>query len=428
MLNATKPEAVEILYTLTFERLAKAFYAGRRRCFMEGSSWAGKTYAAMQFLKELLTYSERPLIATVSSESLPHLKRGAIRDFLVIIQLAEEFRESCWNRSDFIYTFPKSKSVLEFVSADSGAKFTGSRRDILFCNELNHISQSAYRQADMRTRLFTIADWNPEAEFWFHEEHLADLPENEFIHAVYQDAIEVVPDTFVRDMEVYKLTDPNYYRVYALGLPGELSGLVHPSFEQVDELPAGNRFYGLDYGSLVDPCALVRNVIVGDKLYSQELFYQYGVDDVGRIDKLLDAAGVKPDEPIYPDPDEPLVSNELASKYHWNMQESVKGPGSVDFGIKKVNSYFQYWTKDSVNGIKEQRNYRYLETADEREEKKRPSKSVPTSHKFSHIMDARRYSVASYRVRVGGMQSRTYNSDRRGLTREGFSRSVMSRR
>lgn len=400
----TNPESVEILFTVMFERLAKAFYAGKRRCFLEGSSWASKTYSTMQFLVELLAHSERPLVCTVSSESMPHLKRGCIRDFLKIMQLAGGFLPSCWNRSDFIYTWPQTGSVMEFVSADSGAKFTGARRDILFCNELNHIAKGGYRYADMRTRLFTIADWNPESEFWFHEDRLADLPENEYIHAVYQDALEVVPETFLRDMEIYKTTDPNYYRVFALGLPGDITGLVFPHFEQVAELPAGTTFVGLDYGSLVDPCVAVRNVIVGDKLYSQELFYEYGVNDVGEIDKLLDAAGVRPGEPIYPDPDEPLVSSELASKYHWSIRDTVKGPGSVDFGIKKVNSFYQFWTADSTRCIKEQRNFRYLETSDEREEKKKPSKSVPTSHKWSHGMAARRYGVASRRETLVGRE------------------------
>jgi len=395
MVTAVK-EGIEVRTTATFTKICDAFFGGYRRCFLEGSSWSSKTFSVMQFLNYLLKDSKTPLVATVSSESLPHLKRGAIRDFLSITGNDLTFSDSAWNRSDFIYTYPKSRSILEFVSADSGPKFTGSRRDILFCNEMNHIAQNAYRQADMRTRRFTIADWNPESEFWFHDEHLADLPENEFIHAVYQDAIEVVPDTFVRDMEVYKTTDPNYYRVYALGLPGVLTGLVHPYFEQIDELPDGKPFYGLDYGSLVDPCALGKHVIIGDKLYSQEMFYEYGVDDVSRIDKLLDLAGVGND-PIYPDPDEPLVSNELKSVYHYNMRESVKGPGSVDFGIKKVNSFIQYWTKGSTNGIKEQRNYRYLETEEERNTKRSPSKSIPTSHKFSHLMDARRYAVASHK-------------------------------
>jgi len=390
-------EPITIKYKAVFGKIARAFRNKQRRCFLEGSSWASKTFSVMQFLKEVLSHSPEPLITTVSSESLPHLKRGCIRDFINI--MGNELRENSWNKTDFIYTFPNN-SVLEFVSADSGAKFTGGRRDILFCNELNHISQNAYRQADMRTRLFTIADWNPESEFWFHDEHLADLPENEYVHAVFADVLDVVPETFIRDMEVYKETDPNYYRVYALGLTGELTGLVHPYVTEemmVDELPDGDYFYGLDYGSLVDPCVLVKNVIIVDRLYSQEMFYEYGVEDVGAINQALSLANVK-FCPIYPDPDEPLVSNELASKYHFNIQETVKGPGSVSFGIKKVNSYFQYWTKDSTNCIKEQRNYRYLETQGERDEKKRPSKSIPTSHKWSHGMDARRYAAATRRV------------------------------
>lgn len=400
-------ETVELKYKVTFERIAEAFYSGKRRAFLEGSSWSSKTYSTMQFLKAVLENSERPLVATVSSESLPHLKRGCIRDFINI--MGTELLEKNWNRTDYVYTFPKSRSVIEFVSADSGPKFTGGRRDILFCNELNHIPQAAYRQADMRTRMFTIADWNPESEFWFHEEHMADLPENAYIHAVFGDVIDVVPETFVRDMEVYKTTDPNYYKVYALGLVGELTGLVYPHFEQVDELPEGDYFYGLDYGSLVDPCVLTENVIIGDKLYSRETFYEYDVVDVGAIDKLMAAAKVG-SRPVYPDPDEPLVSEELKSTYHWNMRESTKGPGSVDFGIKMVNSYFQYWTKDSTNCIKEQRNYRYLDTKEDRDMMRKPSKSVPTSHKWSHGMDSRRYGVASHKSHVKPAKVRSFRT------------------
>ncbi len=239
----------DILLTNTFDEILKAWQGGKRRIFLEGGTWSSKTYSAMQFLVFLLSnWSEdEPLLATVSSESMPHLKRGAMLDFKNI--MGDSLIEGQWNRSDFVYTFPKSRCKLEFVSDDHPEKFTGGRRDIHFWNELNNIHRLSYMEGDIRTRLFTIGDWNPYGEFWFHDDKLAEEEGNVYIHGLtYHDTPEVVSKKTIETIESYKDKDPNYYRVHALGLLGNLEGLVYPLFEQVDSLPEGDYFYGLDYG------------------------------------------------------------------------------------------------------------------------------------------------------------------------------------
>ena len=70
----------------------------------------------------------------------------------------------------------------------------------------------------------------------------------------------------------------------------------------------------------------------------------------------------------------------------WNVVDAVKGKGSVAYGIKKVNEYYQYWTKDSLHCIKEQRNYRYLE------DKEHPGRFTDkTTHQWSHGMHSREF-------------------------------------
>ena len=82
----------------------------------------------------------------------------------------------------------------------------------------------------------------------------------------------------------------------------------------------------------------------------------------------------------------------------------MKGAGSVEYGIKKVNQYYQHWTKDSLNCIKEQRNYRYIE------DKQHPGRFTDkTTHRWSHGMAARRYAVASYIPEQHGASSRPVN-------------------
>jgi len=395
----------DILLTSTFDEILKAWQGGKRRIFLEGGTWSSKTYSAMQFLVFLLSNwkEDEPLLATVSSESMPHLKRGAMLDFLNI--MGDSLIEGQWNRSDFVYTFPNNRCRLEFVSDDHPEKFTGGRRDIHFWNELNNIHRLSYMEGDVRTKLFTIADWNPYGEFWFHDDKLADEEGNVYIHGLtYNDTPEVVSKKTIETIEGYKDKDPNYYRVHALGLLGSLEGLVYPQpidiEHQVDSLPEGDYFYGLDWGFAKDPTVFSKHVIIGDKLYSQEMFTSYDALTNDQISREIDLCHVSRSSPIYPDPDEPKSAEELR-KFGWTVLDAVKGKGSVAYGIKKVNEYYQYWTKDSLNSIKAQRNHRYLE------DKEHPGRFTDkTTHQWSHWLDSRRYAVASYIPQQHGASSR----------------------
>ena len=381
-----------------FDEITDAWRKGKHHIYLEGGTSASKTYSAMQFLVITLSHYKTKLLASVISESMPHLKRGAIRDFLEI--MGSELIDSCWNKTDFIYTWPETKCQLEFISADQPVKMKGGRREIAFFNEVNNIARDSYREADMRTSMFTICDWNPVGEFWFHDEKLGEEKGCVFVEAIsYTDVIDIVPDRVIKEVESYKDKDPNWYRVYALGLLGSLEGLVYPKFEQVDVLPEGNYFYGLDYGFSSDPTVLVKNVILGDKLYSQEMFYNYDRLTNDQIAREMSLCQVG-DAPVYADPDEPKSAEELR-RLGYTMLETVKGKGSVEFGIQKVNQYYQHWTKDSLNCIKEQRNFRFLE---DKEHRGRFTKD--TTHQWSHGMDARRYPVASRLQESSGIRQK----------------------
>ena len=92
-----------------------------------------------------------PTLTSIVSESFPHLKRGAMRDFLNIMQAHRYFKEESWNRSDYIYTF-ETGSKIEFFSADQPSKVRGPRRDRLFLNECNNIAYEAFDQLEVRKK------------------------------------------------------------------------------------------------------------------------------------------------------------------------------------------------------------------------------------------------------------------------------------
>jgi phage terminase large subunit len=269
------------------------------------------------------------------------------------------------------------------MGMDEIGKERGPRRDILFCNELNNLKWEVVQGLDVRTNLFTFADWNPTSEFWVHERWIGK-PENVYIHSTYKDALNVLPPEVVKNIESNK-NDPNWWNIYGLGKLGKIEGLVYPHFEQVNELPQGDYFYGLDFGYSNDPSVLTKNVIIEDRLYSQELIYQTGLTN-DMISNRMNELGVRQHyDEIFADAAEPKSIEEIHRR-GFNIKACPKGADSVEYGHQKVRQYKQYWTKDSTNCIKEQRNFRYIPDKDGKLTDK-------TTHNFSHGMDSRRYAV-----------------------------------
>lgn len=394
----------EMLTTRVFEDVLQAWIDRKRGILLEGGTRSTKTYSVMQFLHVVSGAAKSPLLTSVISESLPHLKLGAIRDYFNVLGLSQA-NDPQWSRTDFIRKYPNA--LIEFWGADNAGKASGPSRDILFVNEGNYVPWSTVHAAATRTTKFVIVDWNPTGEFWAHQYESDGKivsgwrsdPRFAYSHSTYLDAKAVLPRSVVEEIESNRDKDPNWWNIYGLGLTGKIEGLVHPKFEQIDALPTGAGGYGLDLGYSGDPVALVQNVIIGGNLYSRELIYERNLtnDDIARQMTVL---GVDRRSPIYADAAEPKSIEELVRK-GFNVMASEKGPGSVAYGIQRVNQYYQYWTKDSPNCIREQRNYRY----DKDRITGTLKDSTDNAHQYSHGMDARRYFVASYRHAATGFVS-----------------------
>jgi len=330
-------------------------------------------------------HATKPLLISIVSESLPHLKRGAIRDFKNI--LGDAYNDRSYNKTEHTYTF-ENGSIIEFFGADEPSKVRGPRRDILFINEGNNVPWETARGLDVRTRLFTFVDWNPVSEFWAHE-HWWGQPGNEYIHSTYLNASNVLPHEIIDNIESNRDKDPNWWNIYGLGKIGKIEGLVYPVFDTVDMLPEGGYvFYGLDFGYSNDITALIKNVLKGSHLYSQELIYEKGLTNPAIAHLMNELGVIKHHDQIFADGSEPKSIDEIC-EYGFNVKAAPKGPGSVEFGHQKIRQYHQSWTKDSLNCIKEQRNFRYILD-------KNSKLTSATTHVFSHGMDARRYGLVGF--------------------------------
>lgn len=394
--------AIDVHLTRVFNETLDAWLEGKRRCLHEGGTSSSKTYSILQFLIKLAEETKEPLLTSVVSESLPHLKKGCITDFFNILGETPDKNNPYYKVTETAYQRPEWKGKIEFFGADDAGKVRGPRRDILFINEGNNIPWETARNLDVRTKTFTLVDWNPVSEFWVHEYEsggdilpgwIVDKEHNAYVHSTYLDAKDVLPQSVIDRIEANK-NDPNWWRIYGLGLIGKIEGLVYPGFDKekhiIDRLPEGDYFYGLDFG-YTDPTVLTKHVILGSKLYSQEILW--GVNwtndvlmrnmDLAKVRKYLDE--------ITADAEDPKSIKELSDK-GYNIKPSEKGKDSVKYGILKVNEYERYWTRDSVNCIKEELNFRYIS----RIIRGREVLTDETTHFFSHGMDSRRYPVTSY--------------------------------
>jgi len=348
MTTAT-PEAptLEINSTSVFERNLSAWLNGKRMALNEGGTSSSKTYSIVQAAILIAQNSTKPLIISIVSESIPHLKRGCIRDFKEIT--GEVFDPKAYNRTDHIYTFPNG-SQIEFFAIDEPSKGRGGRRDILFINECNNVQYDSYMELDMRTRLFTFLDWNPVAEFWAHEHDLLNRSDSAYIHSTYLDAKHVLPQSVVDRIESLKDTDENWWNIYGLGILGKLENLIWPHWEKCRELPSKYRAwaYGLDFG-FAHPMALVKVMFTDTGTYWQQMVHERGLTTADLIERMSHIE--KAD--VYADSARPDQIEEI-KRAGWNIIPANK---QVQTGLDVVRRSPLFITEDSVDLIREVRGY-----------------------------------------------------------------------
>jgi phage terminase large subunit len=361
----------------------------KRIRIVQGGSSAGKTFAILSLLYSYAANPEcGPLEISVVSESIPHLRRGALKDFLKMLNMTGLYQEELYNRTLLRYDFPHG-SYIEFFSADQSDKMRGARRDVLFVNEANNIAWEAYHQLAIRTRTAIYIDYNPVQEFWAHTELMQD-PDAEFLLVTYKDNQALDP-AIIREIEKAKTKAEtsaywaNWWKVYGLGQVGTLQGAIYGDFSVVDSIdPSTMKFvaYGLDWGFSNDPTALVAVYRRGDDLFVHELLYNRGLTNSDIAAKLKEF-GITRAWEIVADSAEPKSIEEIY-RLGFNIKPASKGPDSVRQGIDIVKRFNLHITKDSTNLIKELRSYTWATDKDGKDT------GVPIDS-YNHACDALRY-------------------------------------
>ena len=378
-----------MIYTPVYYKTQDAIIRTERFVSSCGGTRSGKTFASLQCLFELAVQDEVPTITSIVSETFPHLKRGAIRDFQIV--LGDYWDEKCWSKGESIYRLPNG-AIIEFFSADSPAKVHGPARDRLFLNEVQSIPYEIARQLFVRTRGLILLDYNPTHSFWANEQ-IELRPECVTIHSTYRD------NSFLTKEQVAEIEanqgDRNWWQVYGEGKVGTLDGLIY-TFAQVDEMPDGEGLresWGVDFGFTHDPTAIVRVLAdTGRKaVYVDEIAYSTGMVN-SDIAEVLRGRGVPRWVHVWADAAEPKSIAEIGAESGCNILPCDKSAPVRSDRLKFQLLWMQGWqlfvTKRSLNLIRELRNYTWAKDRDG----KLTDQPIDV---FNHALDAMRYALFS---------------------------------
>ncbi|GAA4362168.1 PBSX family phage terminase large subunit [Hymenobacter saemangeumensis] len=395
------------------ELLERTLASSAKVLVHEGGTSSSKTVSVAQ-AHIIWSFEEIGKTFSVVRKTLPALRRGALKDFKMALALAGCEDWFIENKSDLTYTNRQTGTIIEFFALDDAQKARGPRRDRLWCNEANELTEEDFSQLAKRTRGRIVLDYNPSMQrHWIYTKVLT-RPDCQVIHSTYLDNC-FLTDENIREIEidvpVYQLTaeelqrphlevpgyhevaeglftdwdgtyqgkghlisgDPFRWQVFGLGQRGAPSESIYPALYDSQGLtPGRQRSLGLDPGFnhamvLVDLEYRAAVPVPGaarlpkPELHIDELIHQsyLTTDDVIQ---LLPEVGVGKRDAIYVDSARPDVIADL-KKAGYNAHEAEKGPGSVKAGIDALKKCKLCFTKRSEKTRNQFQDYRWKKTS-----------------------------------------------------------------
>ena len=202
-----------------------------------------------------------------------------------------------------------------------------------------------------------------------------------YIHTTYQDNIDNLSKSYIDQIEQMKIRRPEKYKQQMLGSwLNKAEGVIFNNWSVGDFRKTSVSVWGQDYGFAADPSTLVEvNIDSSNKrIYLKECFYlqRLTTSQIAQLNLKHAREGL-----IVGDSAEPRLLSEIKAK-GCNVRPSIKGQGSITYGISLLQDYDIIVSPDSTNLIKELNNYRWLER-----------KSNTPIDKYNHLIDAVRYAV-----------------------------------
>lgn len=286
---------------------------------------------------------------------------------------------------------------LSYLGLEDPERIKGAEFAEIWLEEATEFTEKDYNQLLIRlgrtsddVRIFT--SFNPiDKDHWLVRKVIKAQSEPDsdmFVHhSTYKDNLKFLSQSMIDTLESFIDIDENFYRVYALGLPGILKGQIYKNWNFSDPAKwpvgykSGMHFYGVDFGFNA-PMAMCEIWYYDGEYYLKEVLYESGMttnDMIARYEGL----GISTIDEIYCDSAEPDRIQELCnSGYNAKPSKKAVKPG-IDF-VKGSTVHVD--ATSSPNMETEYNNYKWKETKDG------DSLDEPVKA-FDHILDAVRYAM-----------------------------------
>lgn len=404
--------------TNIFTETVKHLELGTRRLIHQGGTYSGKTVNILPALAKCASEEDDGGVTTVTSMSLPHLKGGALRDFETFVYPQFKGAIKQYHKTDHLFTF-KSGSIIEFKVFENEMTARGPKRKRLFVNEANKMDYLIWFALDGRSDQ-SIIDYNPSVRFWAHTEligqpgniqFISDHRGNPFLtpskHAEIEGICQfkkdengnivwyVNPSSGLKEPVILR-GDYELWKVYARGLTGNVTGVIFPDWEIIDnnDFPKDEDFiWGIDFGYTIDPTAIMKLCLIGDTLYIDEIAYESGIPGNSIINLLKSSKFDMEESVLYAEHDPDMV-RDLRNLGIANVFPARKGQGSVNAGIQLLKQYKVKYTARSRNLNRERSMYVW-----ETEKDTGRLTNVPVDNN-NHTFDAIRYAAYTKYLRA----------------------------
>ena len=203
-----------------------------------------------------------------------------------------------------------------------------------------------------------------------------------YIHTTYLDNKENLSDSYLTQIDNIKNRRPEKYKHQMLGgWLAKAEGVIFSNWKIGEFKKVGVSVFGQDYGFASDSSTLIEtNIDTTNKIiYLKECFYlpRLTTTEIAQLNLKHARSSL-----IVGDSAEPRLIAEVKAK-GCNVVKSIKGQGSITYGISLLQDYDLVVEPNSINLIKELNNYCWLER-----------KSNTPIDKWNHCIDAIRYSVS----------------------------------
>ncbi|MGV9204338.1 MAG: PBSX family phage terminase large subunit [Promethearchaeia archaeon] len=348
---------LKIRTTKVYDDCEKAYSENYPIMIEEGGSRSSKTYNILIWLiQKSLTEWENKII-DVCRKAFPSLRDTVMFDFFEILRSYNLYNIEKHNRTEHIYNIGSNR--FRFFGLDQEQKVRGRKRDIIFINEANELNEDDFKQLNQRTTELTIIDYNPSTEFgWYY-----DIQERDSVitfHSTYKDN-PFLEERIKKQIEEYKQTDENYWRVFGLGLRGVSKTTIFTHWKLTEEFKGeGETLFGMDFG-FNHPTTLTRVKYDGKNIIAEELLYKSELTSesiINELEKLEEKGYITKQDKIIADSSRPEIIQEI-HKAGFNIHPTVKGQKSVLRNINFLKKHKLFITKNSTNLIKEIKSYQW---------------------------------------------------------------------